>query len=958
MAIRTEFKLGNTWDQGFTGEIFLTNDGTEAVSDWRVSFTAPWVIQSSWNVTTQPSAPGVVTLGPVEMNHVLQPGEKINIGFTASGKPVEPVFLSSNPDPETTTPFLTVTDAFAVEGDGGTTPLTFHLTLTHASTTPVTLNWKTVAGGATSGTDYTDATGTVTFAPGETHATVKIDVTGDTRTELNETFRLVLSSPDGAVPTRWEAIGTIHDDDGPSPANPNTIADGFLSTRGNEIIDASGAAVRLSAVNWFGLESQRASPDGLNFRNWQEMMKQMVDTGFNAIRLPFSSELLAGKTPTNINFTLNPDLAGLSGLQIIDKIVDYAGQIGMRIILDHHRSAAGDGPNANGLWYDGQYTEQRWIDDWVMLAQRYKGNDSVVAADLHNEPHGPATWGDDNPATDWEAAAERAGSAIQQVNPDWLIMVEGIETYKGSWYWWGGNLQGVADDPVTLPIANKVVYSPHDYPNSVYPQPWFQGNDYASKLQGVFDTQWGYIARQGIAPVLLGEFGTKLEASDPKDKVWLTKIMATLNGDLNSDGATDGGMPSAGLSWAWWSWNPNSGDTGGILADDWRTVLHDKIDAIAAIRGTAFAANDDGSFDSGPLGSELTGTAGADVLRGTAGNDLIQGMGGNDLLIGGAGNDRLYGGAGDDHLDGGTGNDLIDGGDGIDTAIWTGVRREYGISLNMKGDSTVSGPEGVDTVRNVEHLVFADGRYVTDTGDTAAQVYRLYGAALDRTPDQGGLLNWKHAVDAGAMTLVQAANGFVLSEEFNVRYGELDSTGFVKQLYRNVLHREGEDGGVANWTNAIDHGMTRAEALVGFSESVENIQRTAPAVEQGLWLRDDDAATVARLYDSVFDRLPDAGGLVAWTAAIKAGMTPHEAAKGFIDSPEFLARFGAVENGAFVDLLYQNVLERGPDANGHANWTRALDAGLTRADAVLGFSESTEHQIQRAPYIDDGIWYV
>jgi endoglucanase len=47
-----------------------------------------------------------------------------------------------------------------------------------------------------------------------------------------------------------------------------------------------------------------------------------------------------------------------------------------------------------------------------MLARRYKGNPAVVGADLSNEPHGAATWGDDNLATDWRLAAERGGNAI------------------------------------------------------------------------------------------------------------------------------------------------------------------------------------------------------------------------------------------------------------------------------------------------------------------------------------------------------------------------------------------------------------------------------------------------------------------------------------------------------------------------------------------------------------------
>src|SRR5262249_44799964 len=173
-----------------------------------------------------------------------------------------------------------------------------------------------------------------------------------------------------------------------------------------------------------------------------------------------------GSTPNGIDFGLNPDLQGLTGLQIMDKIVDYAGQIGLRVILDHHRSEAGDGAEANGLWYTDAYPESRWIADWRMLAQRYAGNPTVIGADLHNEPHDPATWGDGS-ATDWRLAAERAGNAILGVNPNWLILAEGVQTTAAGSTWWGGNLSNAGTFPVRLDVPDRLVYSPHDYPASV-----------------------------------------------------------------------------------------------------------------------------------------------------------------------------------------------------------------------------------------------------------------------------------------------------------------------------------------------------------------------------------------------------------------------------------------------------------------------------------------------------------
>lgn len=354
----------------------------------------------------------------------------------------------------------------------------------------------------------------------------------------------------------------------------------FLSTSGNQIIDADGNPVRLAGVNWFGLESTRYTPDGLYARGYKSMMDQMVSLGFNTIRIPFSDDAwLAGKTPQNINYALNPELVGKSPIEVLDAIVAYAGEIGLRIVLDHHRNAAGDGATANGLWYDSSHSEALWIANWTMLATRYAGNPTVVGADLHNEPH-EGTWGGGG-ATDWPAAAERAGNAIHAVNPDWLIIVEGNAVYDNNWYWWGGNLMGVADRPVVLSRPNKIVYSPHDYPKSIYNQPWFSDPTYPANLPGVFDDYWSYIHREGIAPVLLGEFGSRL--TDPSDVQWFDTIVPVLGGDYDVDGKSDLASGKLGHSWTWWSWNPNSGDTGGILADDWTTVNTAKVEGLEPI---------------------------------------------------------------------------------------------------------------------------------------------------------------------------------------------------------------------------------------------------------------------------------------------------------------------------------------------------------------------------------------
>jgi endoglucanase len=161
-------------------------------------------------------------------------------------------------------------------------------------------------------------------------------------------------------------------------------------------------------------------------------------------------------------------------------------------------------------------------------------------------------------------AAERAGNAILAVNPNWLIFVEGVFCYgpDGSTatgcYEWGANLEGVTAYPVVLNVPHRLVYSTHEYPSTISNHPWFNASNYPYNLPAVWDAHWGYIYKQGIAPVWVGEFGTKLQTAS--DKEWLTTFVHYL------------GTGSGGVNWTFWCWNPDSGDTGGILNGDWKTI--------------------------------------------------------------------------------------------------------------------------------------------------------------------------------------------------------------------------------------------------------------------------------------------------------------------------------------------------------------------------------------------------
>lgn len=340
---------------------------------------------------------------------------------------------------------------------------------------------------------------------------------------------------------------------------------GYWHTDGGQIRDTNDKPVRMAGINWYGFETTSFVVHGLGQRNYKDMLHQMQALGYNTLRLPYSNQLFdAQSKPQGIDYKLNPDLKGLSGLRLLDKIVNAASESGLRIILDRHRPSAS---GQSALWYTDAYSESRWISDWKMLAQHYKRNPMVIGADLHNEPHSPACWNCGDVRYDWHLAAERAGNAILRVNPDLLIIVEGVECYSSgagntSCDTWGGNLQGVKSHPVLLQLANRVVYSPHEYGQSIADHPWFHVVNYPQNLPAVWDSYWGYIQKDNIAPVLVGEFGSTLYTES--DRQWLTQLVSYL------------GTGAQGINWTYWCWNSDSQDTGGIMDTDWRSINQDK----------------------------------------------------------------------------------------------------------------------------------------------------------------------------------------------------------------------------------------------------------------------------------------------------------------------------------------------------------------------------------------------
>jgi Calx-beta domain/FG-GAP-like repeat len=157
-----------------------------------------------------------------------------------------------------TPPTLSIADVSVTEGDQGSTPMNFAVTLSRTTGVPVTVTYATGGGTATAGTDYTAASGTLSLPAGTTTSSIPVSILGDFVDEPNETFQVTLSAPSGATLSDGQATGTIVDNDLPPVLR---VADCAVS-EGNVGTTQCTFAVTLSAPSSFTISADVATASG------------------------------------------------------------------------------------------------------------------------------------------------------------------------------------------------------------------------------------------------------------------------------------------------------------------------------------------------------------------------------------------------------------------------------------------------------------------------------------------------------------------------------------------------------------------------------------------------------------------------------------------------------------------------------------------------------------------------
>ncbi|MGB6545590.1 MAG: glycoside hydrolase family 5 protein [Candidatus Acidiferrales bacterium] len=337
-----------------------------------------------------------------------------------------------------------------------------------------------------------------------------------------------------------------------------------LHTSGGRFVDAAGRDVRLTSVNWYGFDQKEYVVGGLDHAPLSEIIAQIRAIGVNSVRLPWANETLE-RDPVVADYAVkaNPEFRGKHAMEIMDAVIAALGRAHIMVILDNHMSRADwccKESDGNGLWYNADYPEAKWLADWQTIVRRYKHQRWVVGADLRNELRSGAQWGGSDASHDWHAAAERGGNAVLAVNPNLLIMVEGPK--------YSTDFTGFAERPVVLNVANRLVYSPHFYASG---QGGLQSYDDFSRAS---DARIGFLlhAKDG-APVWIGEFGSCQTLDCGYNSKWMGWLLEYLQ---END-----------LSWSYWPLNgtQSSGegrkyDTAenyGLLSTDYRHIAAPKI---------------------------------------------------------------------------------------------------------------------------------------------------------------------------------------------------------------------------------------------------------------------------------------------------------------------------------------------------------------------------------------------
>jgi chitodextrinase len=330
------YTVGDDWGTGFIGNMTVPG-GAQGLQGWTIEFDASFAISNIWGAEIVSHVGTHYVIGNAAWNSTVPPGGQASFGFqamsgaggnAASGLVLDGAAVTT--PPPVVLPTLSIADASVQEGNAGTTPLTFTVTLSQAATGPVTVHYATADGTATAGSDYTAGSGTVTFAAGEISKVISVSIIGDTLVEANETFSVALSAASGATIAHATATGTIINDDVAPPVVPPPVVPPPVTPPA-----ADPSAWSASAIYTAGMT---AIEDGVTYKaNW---WVQGVDPADNSgvANSGQAWTIIAGGSNDPTPWTANHVYT--AGMQVIEDGVIYQANWWTQASDPEHNSGA------------------------------------------------------------------------------------------------------------------------------------------------------------------------------------------------------------------------------------------------------------------------------------------------------------------------------------------------------------------------------------------------------------------------------------------------------------------------------------------------------------------------------------------------------------------------------------------------------------------------------------------
>jgi hypothetical protein len=425
-------------------------------------------------------------------------------------------------------------------------------------------------------------------------------------------------------------------------------------------ITANGVAIRIKGGSWFGLQGRHepsndaTNPSGApmeqymgnvfwnpSTRTYTGDVAEFKAMGINVVRLPLVTQTLTGTDPQG----MAPNLKNTESVRIansrlaLETVIKELDAAGIYVLLDIHScsnyvdwrkgrldarppyvdatrdnydfkredSSCSATNNPSTVTRIQAYDETKWLADLRTLAglESSLGVSNIIGIDIFNEPW-DYTW------AEWKGLSEDAYQAINSVNPNILIFVEGVSATAGNQDGtpgsitqvpygghvvpnWGGNLFEARANPPNIP-KDRLVFSPHVYGPSVFVGQQFadpaqpsctglEGDAFGDAhcnivinptlLRQGWEDHWGYLKAMGYA-VVIGEFGGNMDWPVGKASLRDQARFGYL-----TDHTTDQQWQNAFVDYLvskgiddtiYWSINPESGDTGGLYTTPYDPV--------------------------------------------------------------------------------------------------------------------------------------------------------------------------------------------------------------------------------------------------------------------------------------------------------------------------------------------------------------------------------------------------